>query len=168
MKTVLLFRHGKSDWDADYGSDHSRPLAKRGRKAARAMGQWLAQKGPLPDSIVSSTAKRAKQTLKRAQKAGAWNAPARFTRDLYDAYPSDLLAIMRREPDTTNVLMLIGHEPTWSETIEELSNEDVYHFPTAAMARIDLPIDSWREAAFGRGTLVWLQKPKTLVQWKLR
>ena len=162
MKTVLFFRHGKSDWDADYGSDHSRPLAKRGRKAARAMGQWLAKTGPLPDSIVSSTAKRAKQTLKRAQKAGAWDAPARFTRDLYDAYPSDLLEIMRREPDTTTVLMLVGHEPTWSETIEALSDAKFVHFPTAAMARIDLPIDTWRNAAFGHGALIWLQKPREL------
>ena len=95
-------------------------------------------------------------------KAGAWNAPARFTRDLYGAYPSDLLEIMQHEPDTTTVLMLIGHEPTWSETIEALSKEEVFHFPTAAMARIDLPIDTWGEAAFGHGTLVWLQKPREL------
>jgi len=71
MKTVLLFRHGKSDWYADYDWDHNRPLAKRGRKAARAMGRWLAETGPLPESIVSSSAKRAQQTLKRARKAGA-------------------------------------------------------------------------------------------------
>ena len=162
MKTVLLFRHGKSDWDADYDYDHNRPLAKRGRKAARAMGRWLAETGPLPDGIVCSTAKRARQTLKRAQKAGAWDAPARFTRDLYGAYPSDLLSIIRREPDTTQVLMLIGHEPTWSETLELFIDDEVGHFPTAAMARIDLSIAAWREAAFGGGTLVWLQKPRRL------
>ena len=39
MKTLLFFRHGKSNWDADYDVDHNRPLAKRGRKAARAMGR---------------------------------------------------------------------------------------------------------------------------------
>ena len=162
MKTVLFFRHGKSDWDADYDYDHHRPLAKRGRKAARAMGQWLAETGPLPDSIISSTAKRAKQTLKRAQQAGAWQASTRFTRDLYGAYPSDLLEIMRRAPDTTTVLMLIGHEPTWSETIERLIDDQIDHFPTAAMARIDLPINTWRNAAFGHGMLIWLQKPREL------
>ena len=162
MKTVLLFRHGKSDWDADYDYDHNRPLAKRGRKAARAMGRWLAEIGPLPDSIVCSTAMRAKQTLKRAQKAGAWDAPARFTRDLYGAYPSDLLTIIRHEPDTTQALMLIGHEPAWSETIDLFIDDEIDHFPTAAMARIDLPITAWREAAFGRGTLIWLQKPREL------
>ena len=162
MKTVLFFRHGKSDWDADYDYDHNRPLAKRGRKAARAMGQWLAEKGPLPDSIVCSTAKRARQTLKRARKAGAWEASVRYTSDLYGAYPTTLLETMQGEPDTTSVLMLIGHEPTWSETIERLASVEIDHFPTAAMARIDLPFTTWREAAFGQGTLIWLQKPREL------
>ena len=33
---------------------------------------------------------------------------------------------------------------------------------TAALARVDLPIDSWAEAAFGSGTLGWLCTPKLL------
>ena len=119
MKTVLFFRHGKSDWDADWGTDHERPLARRGRKAAKMMGRLLAETGPVPDSIVSSSATRARRTMKRAQKAGGWNAAVRITDDLYGASPSDLLETIRREPDTTEVLMLVGHEPTWSETIED-------------------------------------------------
>ena len=162
MKTILFFRHGKSDWDTPYEHDHDRPLAERGRQAATAMGRWLAEAGPRPDSIVCSTATRARKTLKRAKKAGAWDAPTRFTRALYDAYPPDLLAVIRQEPDTTTVLMLVGHEPTWSETIEQLVGGAVDHFPTGAMARIDLPHDAWGEAAFGQGTLVWLQKPRDL------
>ena len=42
MKRLLVFRHGKSDWDADYGVDFERPLALRGQKAARTMGRFLA------------------------------------------------------------------------------------------------------------------------------
>ena len=160
MKTVLFFRHAKSDWDADWGTDHERPLASRGRKAAKAMGRLLAETGPLPERIVSSSATRARQTLKRAPKAGQWNAPVRFTDDLYGASPSDLLETICREPDTTEVLMLVGHEPTWSETIEDFVGHDVGHFPTAALARVDLDISSWREAAFGHGTLVWLRRPR--------
>ena len=160
MKTVLFFRHGKSDWDADWDYDHERPLAKRGRKAAKVMGRLLAETGPVPDSVVSSSATRARQTLKRAQKAGRWDAAVRITDVLYGASPSDLLETIRREPDTTEVLMLVGHEPTWSETIEDFIGQDIGHFPTAALARVDLDIDSWREAAFGQGTLAWLRKPR--------
>ena len=35
MKSILLFRHGKSDWNASYKRDHDRPLSKRGVKAAK-------------------------------------------------------------------------------------------------------------------------------------
>lgn len=160
MKTVLFFRHGKSDWDADWNTDHERPLARRGRKAAKVMGRLLAEIGPTPDSVVCSSAMRARQTLERAHKAGGWNAAVRVTNDLYGASPADLLETIRREPDTTRVLMLVGHEPTWSETIEDFVGRDVEHFPTAALARVDLALDAWREAAFGRGSLVWLHRPR--------
>ena len=56
--------------------------------------------------------------------------------------------------------MLVGHEPTWSATIEDFVGRDVGHFPTAALARVDLAIDAWHEAAFGQGTLVWLRRPR--------
>ena len=37
-------------------------------------------------------------------------------------------------------------------------------FPTAAMARVDLAIDSWKDAAPGCGQLRWLVPPKLLTK----
>ena len=39
MLHLYLLRHGKSDWEALSGSDHDRPLAPRGRRAARRVGR---------------------------------------------------------------------------------------------------------------------------------
>ncbi len=160
MKTVLFLRHGKSDWDADYDTDHGRPLAKRGRKAAKTMGRLLAERGPVPERIVTSSAVRAVQTLERARNAGGWDAPTRVTDALYHADAEDLLAIIQAEPDATSVLLLVGHEPTWSDTVSRLAGLPPVHFPTAALARVDLAVERWREAVFGSGTLVWLLKPR--------
>ena len=33
MLNIIIFRHGKSDWGANYDMDHNRPLSKRGYKA---------------------------------------------------------------------------------------------------------------------------------------
>ena len=41
MKSVILFRHGKSDWGANYDHDHERPLSKRGIRDAKKMGKFL-------------------------------------------------------------------------------------------------------------------------------
>ena len=52
--------------------------------------------------------------------------------------------------------MLIGHEPTWSETVSRLIGGGTLKYPTAAVARVDLDVDVWAEAAFGLGTLIYL------------
>ena len=129
MKTVLFFRHGKSDWDAPYGRDHERPLAARGRKASDAMGRWLAEHGPLPDRILCSTAKRARQTCMRAVVAGDWKAPVSYHRSLYGATPETLLELIREQPAGAACIMLIGHQPTWSMTTGLLTREAIGHFP---------------------------------------
>ena len=41
MLNIIIFRHGKSDWDANYDMDHNRPLSKRGYKAAKLMGRYI-------------------------------------------------------------------------------------------------------------------------------
>ena len=38
MRSIIIFRHGKSDWDAIYDRDHDRPLSKRGIKASK---KWV-------------------------------------------------------------------------------------------------------------------------------
>ena len=163
MKTLLFLRHGKSDWDADYGHDHERPLKKRGVKAARQMGRFLKATGQVPEGAVSSSAVRARRTLELAQEAGGWTgASVRVTDDLYDVYPGDVLEVIRAEPDTTEVLLLVGHEPTWSETISELIAGGELRFPTAALARVDLDVGSWRDVAFGLGRLILFAPPKLL------
>lgn len=160
MKTLLFLRHGKSDWDADFDHDHDRPIAKRGRKAADQMGRLLADVRQRPDSIITSSALRARQTLERAIAAGEWTAPVRVTEALYGAYSGDVLREIQAEPDATERLLLVGHEPTWSSSISRFIGGGDIAFPTAAMARIDFNITRWREADFKKGQLIWLIPPK--------
>ncbi len=62
MKTLLILRHAKSSWkNSDY-SDHARPLNTRGKSAAPRMGQLIYEEDVVPDVILSSTARRARDT----------------------------------------------------------------------------------------------------------
>ena len=45
--TLILMRHAKSSWDDLTLSDHERPLNKRGRASASAMGKWLRKNGQI-------------------------------------------------------------------------------------------------------------------------
>ena len=162
MKTILLLRHGKSDWEAEYGEDHERPLAKRGRSAAKRAGSFLRSAGTLPDLVLTSPAVRAADTVRLAAAAGNWTCPIETRRELYQGSLEEILEVVRACPDSAQTVLLAGHEPAWSQLAGALIGGAQIRLPTAAVARIDLPADSWREAAFGAGVLNWLITPKLL------
>lgn len=162
VKTLLLMRHGKSDWDAEYGEDFDRPLAKRGRQAAKRVGRFLARRGEVPDRVLTSSAVRARDTVARVMAVAGWSCPVEEARDLYEAAPETVLRRIHRCPDEATRLLVAGHEPTWSMLTSALIGGASVRFPTAAVARIDFEVARWRQVSFGRGTLVWLVTPKLL------
>ncbi|MFZ0755940.1 MAG: histidine phosphatase family protein, partial [Trebonia sp.] len=63
-RRLVLLRHAKSDWPDV--PDQDRPLAKRGRRDAPVAGGWLGRSGYVPDAVVCSTARRARETWELA------------------------------------------------------------------------------------------------------
>ena len=72
MLSLILFRHAKSDWDNNV-KDHDRPLAQRGIRAAKTMGNFLAAINKVPELALTSSAKRARDTLDLAARQGNWS-----------------------------------------------------------------------------------------------
>ena len=161
-RTLILFRHGKSDWDAGAEIDHERPLARRGIKAAQAMGRMLAEVGQLPDIAITSTATRAATTLNLAAEAGGWPIPIERTRTLYATTPDAVLTFIKQLSGAHRSVMLVGHETTWSELVALLTGGGNLRFPTAAMARIDFPGEDWCDTRAGVGQLAWFIPPRFL------
>ena len=163
MKTIIFFRHGKSDWDATYGRDHERPINNRGREASGRMGRFLADAGQLPDRIITSSAVRACDTLERAAKEGEWGDISTIvTSDLYESSPDAVLDVIRGESDEFDRLLLVGHEPTWSQTISRMIGGGRLKMSTGTMARIDFEVPAWQHVDFNQGVLRWFVPPKSL------
>ncbi|MCY4225301.1 MAG: histidine phosphatase family protein [Bacteroidetes bacterium] len=161
-KTILFFRHAKSDWNASYDQDHDRPLNLRGKRAASAMGRWLTHTGPIPDLILCSTAIRARTTCTLASESGQWTSEIQYERGLYHAGPSELFYYIGEVSEDIHTIMLVGHQPTWSATTSIVSGQMIKEFPTASMARIDLLVEEWEHCGAGSGKLIWHQFPKRL------
>lgn len=160
MRSLILFRHAKSDWSADYGDDDSlRPLSPRGKKAARTMGLFLANARQLPDFVITSPAERARTTIDLAARAGGWSCPVRTATGLYGDMES-VLAEISKEQDRTALLLMVGHMPALSEALSFLIGGGNLRVPTASMTRIDLQIDRWRDIGPGTGHLTWLVVPR--------
>ncbi|MEL0211856.1 MAG: histidine phosphatase family protein, partial [Novosphingobium sp.] len=62
MKTLALFRHAKSDWSDARARDFDRPLNERGKRGARAMGEYIRDTGRTFDRMIASPAVRAAET----------------------------------------------------------------------------------------------------------
>lgn len=164
MLNLILFRHGKSDWDAHYASDHERPLASRGKEAAKTMGRLLRRTGQMPELAVSSSAIRARDTLHLASRAGQWPSRLLIDRRLYGQSADAMLAWLQALRDDAQTLLLVGHEPTWSEFAGRLIGQATLRIPTATMLRVDCQCDDWQEVRFGTGELRWLLTPKLVAK----
>jgi len=162
MKTLLVMRHAKSDWEAPFGDDHERPLAGRGVKAAQRMGRFLAEAGSTPQLVISSTAVRARTTAELAAEAGGWKCPIVTEADFFASDPERVLDVVRETGDGIERLLIAGHEPTWSTLVTWLIGGGRVRMPTAAVACLDLPHGEWIDLAPAACELRWLLTPKTL------
>lgn len=151
MKRLILMRHAKSDWSAT-GDDHARPLNKRGKISAPAMGDWLRAKGWMPEGVLCSSATRTRQTL---DLLGFEDVTTRFERALYLAEASDMVGVLQTaEADT---VLMLGHNYGIAQCAHLLVQKWPDHprfldYPTCATSLISFPFDTWEEAGSVRGT----------------
>ena len=157
MHRLVLIRHAKSDWSIPGLSDHERPLAPSGKRAARWVGEVLRFEGWLPDLVLCSTATRARQTVEFAGLV----APVRFLHEIYGSMNGNFIDIIRRNGGDSDTLALIGHN-TGIETTALLLAEgeaDFAGYPTAAVAVLDFAIHSWSDLVEGTGRVTAFRRP---------
>jgi phosphohistidine phosphatase len=164
MKLLLILRHAKSSWKETGLSDHSRPLNQRGIKAAPRMGQVLFEEDLVPDLILSSTARRARDTADLVADASGFEGEIHFVESFYHASPSDYLETLSSLSSDVNIVMIVGHNPGMEMLLEMLTGEEE-RLPTAALALIQLPIKNWSQLSDeAEGELINLWLPRTLLE----
>jgi len=160
MKTLLLLRHAKSSWKHPELSDHDRPLNKRGKQEAPRVGAWLRAQELVPDLIISSTARRARETAEKVAEASGYEGEVELDEALYLADPEDCIAALRDVSDQHACVMVVGHNPGLEMLLETLTRSDDL-MPTAAVAQVSLPVERWRQLTLAtRGALVNLWRPR--------
>jgi phosphohistidine phosphatase len=160
MKTLLLLRHAKSSWNDESLDDYERPLSDRGNRDAPRVGQLLSERDLRPDVVISSSARRARKTAQKAIRASGLDVEIQLADELYLANPAAYVEQLKQLPDHPACVMMVGHNPGMEELLLGLTGRHE-HFPTAALANIQLPIDRWSEVALNQDAhLVWLWKPR--------
>ena len=150
MSTVILLRHGKSDWSGGE-PDHLRPLARRGRRQVPEAGRWLANNAGTIDLAVVSPAVRTRETWRLAAAELAVPPPTREEARVYAGSASSLLDVVRELPEELATVVLVGHNPGVEDLVASLTGRRV-PMPTSALAVIDVP-GPWAAVADAAGVL---------------
>jgi phosphohistidine phosphatase len=167
MKRLYLLRHAKSSWKHPGLADHDRPLAGRGRRAAKAVARHLRAEGIDPELVLCSTARRARETLERIEPALGRGA-VRVERELYGAGADALLEHLRGVPDAVGSVLVIGHNPGLQQLALGLARpapavaELEAKYPTAGLASLVFEGLSWRDLDRGSAELAGFVRPRDL------
>ncbi len=161
MKTIFIIRHAKSSWAELGARDFDRVLEKRGHNDAPLMAKILKEAGVQPDLIVSSPAKRAKTTaLYFAKEFGMDAEQIDYQSDIYEAMETDIFNIVRDLPNTANVVLLFGHNPTLTYFSNNFNPDPIENLPTCGIVRIALNVEDWSKFSdkTARVTGLWFPK----------
>lgn len=153
MKTIMLLRHAKSSHDDSSLKDFERPLAKQGQRDAPRMAKFVREVKALPATIISSPAKRAKQTTELfVKQAGIAESVITWDEELYYGGTRNYLSAVQHAPENVSDIMLVGHNPLMEETVSLLCiDEDTsaVRMPAAALVCIEHPAIEWEQVKPG-------------------
>ncbi|MAC77033.1 MAG: phosphoglycerate mutase [Rhodobacteraceae bacterium] len=159
--TLILMRHAKSSWSDPGQPDHLRPLNKRGKRAARALGDWLRGHGHIPDQILCSSAARAQLTCQGLELG----LPAPAVPALYHAEPGAMLQVLQKA--TGRCVLMIGHNPGIADFARQIvaqapRNDRFADYPTGATLVATFDVPGWGQATWKSGTAVDFIVPRAL------
>lgn len=158
MKKLWILRHAKSDWGSPSLPDFERPLNKRGLANAPAMGAFLSEHG-LPDLVLCSPARRARQTAERVSESmGYAVGRIQFEPRIYEASPETLLDVIEQVPDAVQHLMLVGHNPGLTMLVNMLGGS-LDNLPTCSVISFEFDSKDWALLCY---------PPRDMQLWKAR
>lgn len=165
-KTLIIMRHGKSDWNSGVSRDFDRPLSRRGSQDVPRMAKWLQLQQLLPQRLISSPARRAADTaILATDNCGLERDVIVYDDAVYEADRADLCTVIARHAGHSSRLLLVGHNPALDDLLEYLVSG---HLPrtaggklmtTAAVAVLDC--SDW-QLPQGSCQLRHLQRPRDL------
>jgi len=161
-KRIVVIRHAKSSWSNPLQSDFERPLNERGEHDAPLMGKRLRELNILPQLIIASSAKRAKQTAKRI--AGAIDYDKELIRledKLYHCTPSTLEEVIYELDDSLTTVCIVAHNPGITEFVNELSESfRTDNVPTCGIIVAEINTQRWSDFKSASKRVLLFEYPK--------
>jgi len=156
VKRLIFIRHGQAG--NDYNTqDFDRKLTDFGVKEIRETALKLKDKSFIPNKIISSSAIRTKMTTENICDVLSLNInDVKFDRYIYEFFSSAefIDGVLQDIDNNYETVLIVGHNPSISTTVQMLSgNYDIF-FDTANAAIIEFETDDWKKIIARSGKLV--------------
>ena len=172
MLRLMLLRHAKSSWTDPGRDDRDRPLSAKGLSAAPAMGEFMRREKLIPDLVLCSPARRARDTWKLA--AESLKAAPKLVVDeaIYDfGNGGRLLDVLRVKGNGAKSVLVVGHNPSLERLAlrlvgkgeRALKDRIAKKYPTGALAVLEFKIADWKAIKDAGGQLISFTRPKDVM-----
>lgn len=160
MKKLIIFRHGKSNWDVGV-SDRERDLEEIGIERTQKSAQELVKRIDFNlKNWYSSPAKRAFKTAEIASTFFTQKPNLQIDENLYTFSFFDLLKVIKNFDSTMEDAIIFGHNEAFTEFINRMGNTYLENLPTSGVALIEFDQNQWTEIENGKTK--WIIKPNKL------
>ena len=162
MKRLLLLRHAKAVPATDPLVDFARPLAERGERDARRIGERLLEQRMHPNLLLASPAARALHTAQLVAEAIGYPREAiALERGLYLAEPAGIVEIIEAQDAAIETLLIVGHNPGLTELVHRLlPSFDVDDLSTSAVVGLEYASAAWEGIERAAPVLCYYDFPK--------
>jgi phosphohistidine phosphatase len=163
MQRLLLLRHAKAVRATEPLVDIDRPLADRGERDARRIGERLRRQRVQPALILASPAARALRTAQLVAHTIDYPGDAiALDRRLYLGEPAAIVEIIAAQDAGIATLLVVGHNPGLTELVHRLLPAfDVEDLPTCALVGLDYAdAVGWERIASSAAALSYYDYPK--------
>lgn len=162
MKTLLLVRHAKSGWENPSLSDFERTLTDRGKSDAKLMVKRIEEKDFKINALISSSAKRAKETAKIFLKELQIDKRnLQLLDSLYEASVKNFYDAVEGLNDEDKTVALFSHNPGITEFVNSLDCQQVYDMPTCAVFACKIETKHWKDFRHAKKEFLFFDSPKS-------
>lgn len=143
MKTITFLRHSKSSWEYDV-SDINRPLNEFGINKIKKISDSSKDAFSKADIFFSSPANRAIHTcIILANSVKIDLKKVVICNDLYTFNISKVLDFIKQIDNNYSNVVLVGHNPAYTEISNYFSENKILNLPTARWFCLKFDTDSW-------------------------
>lgn len=164
MKSIILIRHAKSSWAAEYQTDFERGLNERGLKDAPVMAERLQKRNLSIDGWVSSPANRALSTARIFVRHFEVDPnQILLVPSLYHASSIDFSTSIESLDNHLKSVVLFSHNPGITEFANLLvPSVKLDNMPTCSMFAATADVADWVDFLSNKRKFLFFDYPKSM------